>query len=595
MTNYRAPISDMTAALTVAGMDDIAALPGYEDASDDMVTAILEEAGKLAGGILAPLNAPGDRQGCSISEDGAVTTPDGFPAAYQQFVEGGWNGVPFDPDFGGQGLPLLLGTALFEMWQAANMSFGLCPMLTVGSIELLTHHGSKEQKATWLPKLISGEWTGTMNLTEPQAGSDLAAVRTKATPAPDLGQGIYRIQGGKIFITHGDHDMSANIVHMVLARLSDAPPGIKGISLFIVPKFLLNNAGEPGEHNDLRAVSLEHKLGIHASPTCVMAFGDKGGAIGYLVGEENRGIEYMFTMMNNARLAVGVQGVGIAERATQAAVDYARGRVQGPDPARKTKGAVSIIHMPDVRRMLMTMRALTQAARLITFQTAAELDRAKAHPDESTRATAESRAALLTPIAKAWSTEVGIQVANLGIQVHGGLGFIEETGAAQYLRDARIAAIYEGTNGIQAIDLVGRKLIRDKGAALSALLAEMRATQADLTQVLPDLGPPLGAALDDVEAARAWILENSDPVNMQSAATPFLNLIGLATGGWLLGKLALNAMAGTGGDPAHDTARLTVAGFFLRHLLPATGGHLAAIRAGAGDLMALDEDALTPV
>jgi alkylation response protein AidB-like acyl-CoA dehydrogenase len=594
MTDYQAPISDMTAALSVVGMADIATLPGYEDASDDMIAAILEEAGKLAGGVLSPLNGPGDRQGCAITEGGGVTTPDGFPQAYQQFVEGGWNGVPFDPEFGGQGLPLLLGTALFEMWQSANMSFGLCPMLTVGSIELLTHHGSDAQKSTWLPKLISGEWTGTMNLTEPQAGSDLAAVRTKATPAPELGENTYRIQGGKIFITHGDHDMSANIVHMVLARLPDAPPGIKGISLFIVPKFLLDDAGEPGEPNDLRAVSLEHKLGIHASPTCVMAFGDQGGAIGYLVGEENRGIEYMFTMMNNARLAVGVQGVGIAERATQAAVSYARDRVQGPDPAKREKASVSIVHMPDVRRMLMTMRALTQAARLITFQTAAELDRAKAHPDAAVRATAESRAALLTPIAKAWSTDVGIQVANLGIQVHGGLGFIEETGVAQYLRDARIAAIYEGTNGIQAIDLVGRKLIRDKGAALSELVTEMRATQADLKQALPDLGQAFGTALDDVEAAQAWILEKNDPVNMQSAATPFLNLMGLAAGGWLLGKLALNAKAGTG-DPNHDRARMTVAGFFLRQLLPATGGYLAAIRAGAEDLMALDEDALASV
>jgi alkylation response protein AidB-like acyl-CoA dehydrogenase len=593
MTDYRAPVSDMTAALKVAGIADIAALPGYEDASDDMVAAILEEASKLAGGVLAPLNATGDRQGCSIAEDGTVTTPDGFPAAYQQFVEGGWNGVPFDPEYGGQGLPLLLSTALFEMWQAANMSFGLCPMLTVGSIELLGHHGSEEQKATWLPKLISGEWTGTMNLTEPQAGSDLAAVRTKAERAPDLGEGVYRIKGGKIFITHGDHDMAANIVHMVLARLPDAPPGIKGISLFIVPKFLLDGNGEPGAANDLRAVSLEHKLGIHASPTCVMAFGDKEGAIGYLVGEENRGIEYMFTMMNNARLAVGVQGVGQAERATQAAVAYACERVQGPDPAKVVKGSVSIVHMPDVRRMLMTMRALTQAARLITFQTAAELDRAKAHPDAEARAKAETRAALLTPIAKAWSTEVGVRVANLGIQVHGGLGFIEETGAAQYLRDARITAIYEGTNGIQAIDLIGRKTIRDQGAGLDALVAEMRATAADLTATLPDLGAALGRALDDVEAAKAWILDRNDPVNMQCAARPFLELMGLATGGWLLAKLALDAQAGSG-DPGHDAARLTVARFFLRQLLPGTTAQLAAIRAGADDIMALDQDALVP-
>ncbi|ABC21240.1 acyl-CoA dehydrogenase [Rhodospirillum rubrum] len=585
MPSYRAPIADIMLALRATGLAEVLTLPGAEDVCEDLVEAVLSEAGKLAADVLAPLNAPGDRQGSRL-ENGTVRTPDGFAEAYGHFVDGGWTGVPFDPEYGGQGLPWMVGTALNEIWQAANMSFGLAPLLSAGAIELLDSHGSAEQKAQWLPKLISGEWTGTMNLTEPQAGSDLAAVRTKAVAAPDLGDGVYRIFGSKIFITYGDHDLAPNIVHMVLARISDAPPGIKGISLFIVPKTLPTAEGGLGAANDLRCVSLEDKLGIHASPTCVMAFGDQGGAVGYLVGAANHGIEYMFTMMNNARLGVGVQGVGQAERATQAAVEYARARVQGGDASVRGGPSVSIIHHPDVRRMLMTMRARTQAARLITYLTAAALDTAKRHADAALRAEAATRAALLTPIAKAWSTEAGIDVANLGIQVHGGQGYIEDAGAAQFLRDARIASIYEGTNGIQAIDLVGRKVLRDGGVAARALASELAAIAERSAATLPGLQAPLADGLADLEAALEWVLSHPDAVSAQAAATPFLTLFGLVLGGGLLVEQAVIATA-----EAEKAAAATTAGFFLRHLLPATAGHLATIRAGAADLVALHEDA----
>ncbi|GEO82710.1 acyl-CoA dehydrogenase [Pararhodospirillum oryzae] len=588
MTVYQAPIADLTLALHTAGLAEVTALPGCEEVGEDLVCAILEEAGKLAAGVLAPLNPVGDRQGCHL-EDGRVITPEGFPDAYRQFCEGGWNGVPFDPEYGGQGLPWLIATALQEIWQAANMAFGLAPMLTAGAVELLSRHGSDAQKALWLPRLISGEWSGTMNLTEPQAGSDLAAVRTRAEPAPDLGPDQYRVFGTKIFITHGDQDMSANIVHMVLARLPDAPPGIKGISLFIVPRLLVDAEGTLGAANDVRCVSLEHKLGIHGSPTCVMAFGDQGGAIGTLVGEANRGIEYMFTMMNNARLAVGVQGVGVAERACQAALAYAGERVQGPDVVTRKPESVTIVHHPDVRRSLMTMRALTQAARLITLATAAALDGADRHPDPEARARAEARAALLTPIAKGWSTDIAVTVANMGIQVHGGMGYVEETGAAQLLRDARITPIYEGTNGIQALDLIGRKTARDKGAALSALLADMRATQARARDTWPALADGLGRGLDDLEAARAWVLEHADPVSLQAGATPLLALAGLATGAWLLLEQALKAATLA---PSRAEAHRVTASFFIGHLLPATSGHREALKAGPADLMALSPDDL---
>ena len=482
MIPYSAPIQDMRFVLNeVVGMDRITSLPGYADATPDMVDAILDEAGKLASNVLAPINFSGDQEG-AVLENGVVRTPKGFREAYRQYQEGGWNSVPFDPEHGGQGLPWTLAMAVQEMWQAANMSFALCPMLNQGAVEALTEHGSDALKEIYLGKLISGEWTGTMNLTEPQAGSDLAAIRTRAVRE----DGHYRISGQKIYITYGEHDFTENIIHMVLARLNDAPPGIKGISLFVVPKFLVNPDGSLGERNDLRCVSLEHKLGIHASPTAVMAFGDNDGAIGYLVGEENRGIEYMFTMMNNARMGVGLQGVAISERAYQQARDYARTRVQSRDMTDAKGEPVSIVRHPDVRRMLMTMRAQTEAARALTYYAVAALDVAKKHADPAEAAKGQAMADLLTPVVKAWCTDLGVENASTGIQIHGGMGFIEETGAAQYLRDVRITPIYEGTNGIQAIDLVLRKM-SDGGEMAFRLLDEIMDGAKTAQGEMPDL------------------------------------------------------------------------------------------------------------
>src|SRR5437763_2760630 len=457
MSDYLAPLADMRFTLReISGLADVATLPSCEQAAPDLVDQVLDQAAKVAGDVIAPLNAVGDRERSRL-ENGVVRTPTGFADAYRSYVEGGWNSLPFDPAHGGQGLPQVVSTAVLEIWSSANMSFSLCPLLNIGAVELLQAHGSPEQKRLYLEKMISGEWTGTMNLTEPQAGSDVGALRTRAVKKGDH----YEITGQKIFITYGDHDMAANIVHMVLARLPDAPAGTRGISLFLVPKRLVNPDGSLGAHNDLRCVSLEHKLGIHGSPTCVMAYGDRGGAAGYLVGEPNRGIECMFTMMNNARLNVGLQGVAIAERAYQQARDFARQRVQGRPAGVKAEGPLPIIHHPDVRRMLLDMRASTEAARALTYYVAAGIDRARHHPDADERARQQRRVDLLIPVVKAWCTDLGAEVASTGVQVHGGMGYVEETGAAQHLRDARIAPIYEGTNGIQANDLVARKLARD--------------------------------------------------------------------------------------------------------------------------------------
>jgi 3-(methylthio)propanoyl-CoA dehydrogenase len=457
---YAPPLADMRFALDeLAGLPEIALLPGCEQASADLVDAVLEEAAKLARDVLAPLNDVGDRERARL-ENGVVRTPPGFKEAYRKYAEGGWNALPFEPAHGGQGLPVALSTAVLEMWNAANMGFALCPLLNIGAVELLQAHGSDEQKRIYLEKMVSGAWTGTMNLTEPQAGSDVGALRTRAVREGDH----YRIAGQKIFITYGDHDFTDNIVHMELARTPDAPPGTRGISLFLVPKFLVDEDGSPGARNDIRTVSLEHKLGIHASPTCVLAFGDNGGAVGWLVGEENRGIECMFTMMNSARLNVGLQGVAIAERAYQQARDFARQRIQGKPigaPKDASGAAPPIIHHPDVRRMLLAMKAQTEAMRGLAYVTAGAIDRARHEPDEAAREAAQRRADLLIPVVKAWSTDLGVEIASTGVQVHGGMGYIEETGAVQHLRDARINPIYEGTNGIQANDLVGRKLMRD--------------------------------------------------------------------------------------------------------------------------------------
>jgi 3-(methylthio)propanoyl-CoA dehydrogenase len=592
VTDYAAPIADMRFQLDeIAGLAEIATLPGCEQATPDLIDAVLEEAAKLAGGVLAPLNHSGDRQGSRL-ENGVVRTPEGFKEAYAHYVAGGWNALPFAPEHGGQGLPIALATAVAEMWNSANMGFALCPLLNVGAVEALTAHGSAEQQRLFLPKLISGEWTGTMNLTEPQAGSDVGALRTRAVRDGDL----YRITGQKIFITYGEHDMAENIVHLVLARLPEAPPGTKGISLFLVPKFLVNADGSLGPRNDVRCVSLEHKLGIHASPTCVLAFGDGGGAIGTLIGEENRGMECMFTMMNNARLNVGLQGVAIAERAYQQARDFARQRVQGRPVTAKTAGAYPIIHHPDVRRMLLVMRAETEAMRALAYYTAGAIDRARHHPDGETRTLQQRRVDLLIPVVKAWCSDLGVDIASIGVQVHGGMGFIEETGAAQHLRDCRIAPIYEGTNGIQANDLVGRKLLRDRGEAARALIAEMRAVGAALAARPGDdiaaLRAPLAAGLDTLDRATGWMVEQiaCDAPQGLAGAVPYLKLMGVVTGGWLMAKSALAAealLAEGAGDAGFNAAKLVTARCYAEQVLPGAPALLPAVM-GGGTVMGFD-------
>ncbi|MBU2092006.1 MAG: acyl-CoA dehydrogenase, partial [Alphaproteobacteria bacterium] len=553
MTAYTAPLKDMAFVLNrVLALDEVAALPGYDAAEPALVEQVLEEADRLARDVLAPLNPIGDRQGSRL-ENGVVRTPDGFRDAYGQFTAGGWNGVPFDPEYGGQGLPWLVQQALAEMWQAANMSFGLCPLLTQGAIELLHAHGTDAQKSLYLPKMIEGAWTGTMNLTEPQAGSDVGAVKTRAVPQ---GDGTYRITGQKIYITYGDHDWTDNVIHMVLARLPDAPEGTKGISLFLVPKYLVNPDGSLGERNDLRAVSLEHKLGINASPTCVMAFGDDGGAIGYLVGAENRGMECMFTMMNNARLAVGTQGLAIAERAYQQALDYAKTRIQSRDIAGSAKGGdgpVAIIKHPDVRRMLMSMKSGVEAMRGLSYYAAWALDHAKLNPDEAAKQRAQRMIDLLTPIVKAWCTDLGVEIASIGVQIHGGMGFIEETGAAQHYRDARILPIYEGTNGIQANDLVGRKIVRDEGVSMRELIATMRKTAGELAALPGDdaeiIAAALGDGIDALDHATDWLLDvfPQDRQSGAAGAAYYLKLAGIVTGGWMLARGAIAALADLSG------------------------------------------------
>src|SRR3954467_15329128 len=460
MAEYLAPLKDMRFVLErVVGLNLVNELPGWEDVTDDVVDAILEEAAKLAGEVLSPLNATGDREGAKWN-DGKVATPKGFKEAYWQYVNAGWGNILSPADHGGQGLPHMVATPVEEMWGSANLAFKLCPMLTQGAIEAIAHVGPDELRNRFLPNMVSGKWTGTMNLTEPQAGSDLSLVRTRATPQ---GDGTYRLKGQKIFITYGEHDYTENIVHLVLARIDGAPEGVKGISLFAVPKFLVNADGSLGARNDVKCVSIEHKLGIHASTTAVMAYGEKDGALGYLVGEAHRGLEYMFIMMNAARLSVGLEGVAIAERSYQRALAWSRERMQGKPVGVQGAKTAPIIQHPDVKRMLLTMKSTTEAMRALAYWTSALLDRARVHPDESERRRTQSLVDLLIPIVKGWSTEMGIEIASLGIQVHGGMGFIEETGAAQHLRDARITTIYEGTTGIQANDLVGRKMGREEG------------------------------------------------------------------------------------------------------------------------------------
>ncbi|WP_024340265.1 acyl-CoA dehydrogenase [Bradyrhizobium japonicum] len=568
---YRAPISDMLLSLNHgAGLKAAVEAGHYGDFDADLAAAVLEEAGKFASDVLAPLNKVGDEHGIKL-EGGKVTTAPGWPDAYKRWTEGGWNAVSGPEGFGGQGLPLAINAACTEIWSAANVAFGLCPLLTASAIEALDAHGSDELKRIYLGKLVSGEWTGTMQLTEPQAGSDVGALRTRAEKQAD---GTYRLKGTKIFITYGEHDMTDNIVHFVLARLPDAPAGTKGISLFLVPKFMVNADGSLGQRNDIYASGVEHKLGMHASPTCTMTMGDHGGAIGFLIGEENQGMRCMFTMMNQARLGVGLEGVGVADRAYQQALSYAQERKQGRAVGRKGDGSDAIFVHPDVKRMLMRMRAQTAAARTICYATAVAIDVSTRAKDAKVRADAAARAALLTPMAKAYSTDIGNEVAYLGVQVHGGMGFIEETGAAQHYRDARITAIYEGTNGIQAIDLVTRKLAANGGASVWALLDELSATvsqvEASNDPGFGTTGAKLREAIDALTRSSKWLLERvaSAPNEALAGATPYLQQFGSTLGGCLLASEALAAKADGNADAARHVA---LARFFAENIAVQAG------------------------
>jgi 3-(methylthio)propanoyl-CoA dehydrogenase len=578
MTPYVPPLDDIRFALThMAGLEHVATLPGCEAATPDLVDQVLEEAGKFAANELAPLNAAGDRERARV-ENGVVRTPKGYKEAYWKFVGGGWHGLPFPEEWGGQGLPWSVAIPVWEMWHSANFAFCLCPILTQAGVELLLNHGTAEQRARYLPKLVSGEWTGTMCLTEPHAGSDVGALRTRAVREGDH----YRIRGTKIFITYGEHDYTENTIHMVLARTPDAAPGTRGISLFLIPKFLLNPDGSPGPRNEVRCVSLEEKLGIHASPTCVMSFGDDAGAIGYLIGEEQGGMSAMFTMMNNARLQVGLEGLAIAERAYQAALAYARERVQGRRRHGGEERPARIVEHPDVRRMLMTMKCQIEAMRALAYMAAGALDRAEREPDAAARAAAEGRLALLIPLVKAWCTDLGFEITSNALQVHGGMGYIEETGVAQMLRDARIAMIYEGTSGIQALDLVGRKLRMAEGRLPAALFEELRGDLAALDGAgETPLHRPLSDALEALEEATSWLQaeHDNDPDAAAAGATPYLRLFATTLGGFLLARSAL-AARGTG----LAESKRTSAAFYVRQLLPPATALLPAITAGSAPL-----------
>jgi acyl-CoA dehydrogenase len=588
MSEYQAPLRDMNFVINeLAELDTLTALPGYEDATPDMVEAILEQAAVLATEVFSPINYSGNEHGTFV-EDGKVVSPPGFVDAYRQFVENGWQGIGQPVEFGGQGLPFLVSSTTAEMWYSSNMALALCPLLTSGAIEAIYQHGNEALKTGYLENIVTGNWAGTMNLTEPQAGTDLAAVRTRAVPEDDH----YLISGQKIYITWGEHEMSDNIVHLVLARLPDAPEGVKGISMFLVPKYLPNDDGSLGKRNDLKVVSVETKLGIHASPTCVMSYGDKGGATGYLVGEPNDGLACMFTMMNHARLEVGMQGVGIAERAYQRALTYAKERVQGNAPG--IEGRVTIIHHPDVRRMLMQMRSLTEAGRALAYMSAAEYDRAHKEPSEQERAKHRRRVDLLTPVAKAWSTETSQEVASLGIQVHGGMGFIEETGAAQYLRDARILTIYEGTTGIQGLDLMGRKIIRDKGMALAELIAEMSAFSLELESKGADMtviAVPLARSLKAFEEVSHWFLqEASNDVDLAgSVSVNYLMMMGNLVCGWLMARAAVAAKQhlDAGADDEFYRNKIKTATFFAEHILSRCEGLKYSVKAGSSSIMSI--------
>ena len=584
MHNYKAPLKDMRFAMQeLAELKDICEIPSFEAIDIETVDAVLEEGAKFASEILSPLSVVGDREGTKMDADGAVEAP-GYKEAYTKYIEGGWSTLPCDEEFGGMGMPHVVSSAVSEMWAASNLSFSIGPMLSIGAISALQKHASDELKQRYLDAMISGRWTGTMNLTEPQAGSDLAAVRTKAVPNGDH----YLITGTKIYISWGDHRMTDNIIHLVLARTPDAPKGVKGISMFIVPKFLIDADGNCGEQNDVVCSSVEHKLGIHASPTCVMNYGEKGGAVGYLVGEENQGLKYMFTMMNAARLHVGIEGVAMCEGAYQHALNYAKDRVQGA-PLGQVE-AKTIIHHGDVRRMLMHMKAMTEAARAVNYNAASSLDRGE-KGDEA----AHKRLEFLTPIAKAWATEVAQEVTGLGVQIHGGMGFVEETGAAQFVRDARIITIYEGTTGIQGLDLIGRKILRDGGAQLMSVMAEVEATVKQLqteSNSLPQLTAELTTALDQWQKASLDITGRvMDDVDLVGACSVnYLMLCGTVLGGWLMAKSALVAMKKTSEDPDFYGAKIITAEFYAAHILPRAGAYATAATADSQLTMGLKEE-----
>ncbi|HET7396304.1 MAG TPA: acyl-CoA dehydrogenase [Gammaproteobacteria bacterium] len=594
MADYIAPLRDMQFVINeLADLDAVSKLPGCEEVTPELVETVLEAAGRFAADVLAPLNTVGDKTGAKLNGD-AVTTPPGFKDAYLRFVADGWNGLALDPEYGGQGLPQIVSAPVIEMWQAANMAFALCPMLTEGAVEALMLRGSDTLKKIYLSKMVSGEWTGTMNLTEPQAGSDLGQVRTRAVREGDH----YRLTGQKIFITYGEHDWTDNIVHMVLARTPDAPEGVKGISMFLVPKFLVNDDGSLGKRNDVHCVSIEHKLGIHASPTAVLAYGEKDGAVGYLIGEENHGLAYMFIMMNMARFAVGVQGLGIAERAWQQALAFAKERVQSTDVSVRGGQPVPIIRHPDVRRMLMSMKAKIEAMRALSYVTATQLDVAFHHADESRRQRAQAFVDLMIPVVKAWCTENAVEITSTGIQIHGGMGFIEETGAAQHFRDARISTIYEGTTGIQGKDLIGRKIARDKGAAMQAVIVEMRALDAQLAKAdnadLKVIRVRLAESITALATATEWLVANynSDIKAASAGAVPFLKLLGTVAGGWQMARAALVAHGKlTKGDADAEfyKAKLGTARYYADYELSQAAALKESIVAGAAGVLALDE------
>jgi alkylation response protein AidB-like acyl-CoA dehydrogenase len=603
--DYAPPFRDIRFVLErVVDLQGLAKLEAYHHADPDTCFGIIEEAGRFLAEVFGPLNRIGDQVGSILDHAGNIVTPPGFRQAYQAYVDAGWGAVPFEPAFGGGGFPWVVAVVIQEILTSANMAFSLCPLLNQGAIDMLTRFGTPEQQATFLEKMIAGVWTGTMNLTEPEAGSDVGALRTKAVPSGG-GDGSWRITGQKIFITFGDHDLADNIIHLVLARIPGAPPGTKGISCFIVPKHLVNPDGSLGERNDVRCVSIEHKLGIHASPTCVMSYGDNGGAVGYLVGEANAGMRYMFHMMNVARLSVGLEGLAIAERAYQASRLYAQQRRQGRAVGAPATVSSPIVEHPDVRRMLLTMKAQTEAMRCLLYTNAAAMDRARHGADADERQASQELVDLLTPICKGWCTDVGVSVTSLAIQVHGGMGYVEETGVAQYYRDSRIAPIYEGTNGIQAIDLVMRKLPLRGGGVVKSLLGDMDSVVGELAEAGPDLDPirvGLGNGIEVLRQASAWLLGRvaSEPNDALAGATPYLELFGLVAGGWLLARSALAAhrqLAATAGGGADDeeflAAKVATARFFCQQLLPGTAGLVSAVTAGAAGLYQIDLESAT--